>query len=107
MAIMEEFQKCENHFKSLKSLDPEPESATQIERDLGRTFPLNPHFKAGQPGYESLRNVLRAFACYDKQVDYVHGMNFIVGHLLVHCSETMAFWLFVELIEECELRDIF
>jgi hypothetical protein len=34
-------------------------------------------------------------------------MNFIVGQLLMHCSETMAFWLFVELIEECELRDVF
>ena len=42
---MEEFQKCDNHFQSLKGLDPEPISATQIERDLGRTFPLNPFFK--------------------------------------------------------------
>lgn len=104
---MEEYQKCENHFNSLKGLDPAPESATQIERDLGRTFPMNEYFKAGNPGQESLKNVLRAFACYDKQVDYVQGMNFIVGQLLMHCSETMAFWLFVELIEECELRDIF
>lgn len=34
-------------------------------------------------------------------------MNFIVGQLLMHCNSTLAFWLFVELIEECELRDIF
>ena len=34
-------------------------------------------------------------------------MNFIVGQLLIHCSETLAFWLFIELIEECELRDVF
>ena len=25
----------------------------------------------------------------------------------MHCSDTLAFWLFVELIEECELRDIY
>ena len=31
----------------------------------------------------------------------------MVGQLLLHCSATLAFWLFVELIEECELRDIY
>ena len=25
----------------------------------------------------------------------------------MHCSSTLTFWLFVELIEECELRDIY
>lgn len=34
-------------------------------------------------------------------------MNFIVGSLLYHSSEVMAFWLFVTLIEECEMRDIY
>ena len=34
-------------------------------------------------------------------------MNFLVGQLLMHCTDTLAFWLFVELIEECELSDIF
>jgi hypothetical protein len=34
-------------------------------------------------------------------------MNFIVGALLYHCSEVMAFWLFVSLIEDCEVRDIY
>lgn len=34
-------------------------------------------------------------------------MNFIVGSLLIHCSETMAFWLFVTLIADCGVRDIF
>lgn len=53
------------------SLDPSPESATQIERDLGRTFPINKYFKTGEKGQVKLRNVLRAFACYDTQVDYV------------------------------------
>ena len=66
-----------------------------------------------------LKKVLSAFANYDKQVgkwmirfdpliiDYVQGMNFIVGTLLYHCDEVMAFWLFVSLIEDCELRDIY
>lgn len=34
-------------------------------------------------------------------------MNFIVGSLLFHTNEVMAFWLFVSLIEDCEMRDIY
>ena len=34
-------------------------------------------------------------------------MNFIVAQLLLHCSETFAFWLFVALIEDCEMRDVY
>lgn len=34
-------------------------------------------------------------------------MNFIVGALLYHSNEVMAFWLFVSLIEDCEMRDIY
>jgi hypothetical protein len=34
-------------------------------------------------------------------------MNFIVGSMLYHCNEEIAFWMFVSLIEEFELRDIF
>lgn len=37
----------------------------------------------------------------------MQGMNFIVAQLLLHCSETFAFWLFVSLIEDCEMRDIY
>ena len=38
---------------------------------------------------------------------YVQGMNFIVGSLLMHCSEEVTFWLFVALIEDYEMRDIY
>jgi len=37
----------------------------------------------------------------------VQGMNFIVAALLHHCSEEIAFWIFVTLIEDYELRDIY
>lgn len=40
-------------------------------------------------------------------IDYVQGMNFIVASLLYHANEVMSFWLFVSLIEDCELRDIY
>jgi hypothetical protein len=36
---------------------------------------------------------------------YVQGMNFIVGFLLYHSEEYIAFWLFVSLIEDYELRE--
>jgi Rab-GTPase-TBC domain len=37
----------------------------------------------------------------------VQGMNFIVGSMLYHCTEEIAFWMFVTLIEEFEMRDIY
>ena len=65
LTIVSEYKKCKNHFKSLKGLEPKEESAQQIERDLNRTFPKNQFFKVNNKGYLKLRNVLRAFACYD------------------------------------------
>jgi hypothetical protein len=40
-------------------------------------------------------------------IGYVQGMNFIVGSLLYHCNEEIVFWMFVTLIEEFELHDIY
>lgn len=77
--ISEEYQKLKNHYKSLKLMEPSQESKVQIERDLGRTFPKHEYFQSGSKGIKQLRSVLKAFACYDKQVDYVQGMNFMVG----------------------------
>jgi len=34
-------------------------------------------------------------------------MNFIVGALLYHASEEITFWLFVSLVEDYELRDLY
>ena len=42
--ILDEYTKCANHFESLKDLEPKTESASQIERDLGITFPKNEFF---------------------------------------------------------------
>ena len=51
--------------------------------------------------------MLLAFSRYDQSIGYVQGMNFIVASLLYHCSEEIAFWIFVTLIEDYELRDIY
>jgi hypothetical protein len=34
-------------------------------------------------------------------------MNFIVGFFLYHCEEHVAFWLFVSLFEEYQVREIY
>lgn len=34
-------------------------------------------------------------------------MNFIVGSLLYHCREDIAFWIFVTILENYEYRDVF
>lgn len=34
-------------------------------------------------------------------------MNFIAGSFLYHANEEIAFWLFVAMIEDFEMRDIY
>lgn len=79
----------------------------QIRRDLSRSFPLCPLFAEGSAGQAQLERVLTTFIKYDTKIGYVQGMNFIVGALLYHCPEEIAFWLFVSLIEDHEMRDIY
>lgn len=47
------------------------------------------------------------FTKYDPKIGYVQGMNFIAGALLYHCSEDVAFWLLVALMEDHEMREIY
>ncbi|TNV85440.1 hypothetical protein FGO68_gene2511 [Halteria grandinella] len=104
----EEYLKLKNTYLNILSQrDENKETDNQINRDLLRTFPLHSYYQEGSKGIEKMRRVLTAFSQYDLQVDYVQGMNFIVGALLYHANEVMAFWLFVSLIEDCEMRDIY
>ena len=89
-----------------KSLDINGENLRQIIKDLNRTYPSNSIFKDDRI-LQKLKNVLRAFSNYDNSIKYFQGMNFIVGFFLYHCEEYIAFWLFVALIEEYDLRPIF
>ena len=65
------------------------------------------HFGEGAGGQRELRRVLVAFSKYDLEIGYVQGMNFVVAALLYHASEEIAFWLFVALIDQLELRDVY
>ena len=90
-----------------KSLDINGENLRQIRKDTTRTYPSTVTFIQKDRILNKLENVLRAFSNYDNTIKYCQGMNFIVGFFLYHCEEHIAFWLFVSLIEEYNLRSVF
>lgn len=57
-----------------------------IRKDISRTFPKQDYFRTreGPNGQESLFNVCKAYSLYDPEVNYVQGMAFIVGPLLLN-----------------------
>jgi len=63
-------------------------------------------FKTNQ-GLTELENLLTTFIKYNTSLGYVQGMNFIAGSLLYHCSEEIAFWLFVMIMEDYELEEVY
>jgi hypothetical protein len=89
------------------SLDINGENIRQIRKDTTRTYPSSITFHQKDKIVKKLENVLRAFSNYDNTIKYCQGMNFIVGFFLYHCEEHIAFWLFVSLIEEYELKNLF
>lgn len=38
---------------------------------------------------------------------YMQGLNFIIASLCLHCDETTAFWLFLELADKLDLLELF
>eukprot|EP00750_Incisomonas_marina_P018715 INCI3128.1.p1 GENE.INCI3128.1~~INCI3128.1.p1 ORF type:complete len:834 (-),score=139.46 INCI3128.1:270-2771(-) len=61
----------------------------RIERDLDRTFPLVEFFAQSPSedpgaGQDMLKQLLRAYAAYDPEVQYCQGMNWIAG--LIICA---------------------
>ena len=79
----------------------------QIRKDTTRTYPSSITIIEKDKILHKLENVLKAFSNYDNTIKYCQGMNFIVGFFLFHCEEYIAFWLFVSLIEEFDLKLIF
>lgn len=96
----------------------------QIDRDVPRTFHFSEPLEFPISNTElilvsnlesqdilkhALRNVLIAYSRYDKSIGYVQGMNLIVGAILFHCrgDEVSTFWIFVSLIENYEMRQIY
>jgi hypothetical protein len=88
-------------------LDIRGENLRQIKKDTSRTYSGTMTLDQKDKILNKLENVLRAFSNYDNSIKYCQGMNFIVGFFLYHCEEHIAFWLFVSLIEEYDLRSVF
>ncbi|KAI9243917.1 rab-GTPase-TBC domain-containing protein [Phascolomyces articulosus] len=89
----------------LKRISPHEKS---IQRDLARTFPTHDFFKERDgEGQESLFNVTKAYSLFDQQVGYCQGLPFIVGSLLLHMPDDMAFCVLIKLMSQYGLRGQF
>ncbi|TKS74127.1 Ecotropic viral integration site 5 protein -like protein [Collichthys lucidus] len=76
-----------------------------IRRDIARTYPEHEFFKEKDSlGQEVLFN---AYSLVDREVGYCQGSAFIVGLLLMQMPEEEAFCVFVKLMQDYRLRELF
>ncbi|XP_018114064.1 ecotropic viral integration site 5 protein homolog isoform X5 [Xenopus laevis] len=79
-----------------------------IRRDIARTYPEHDFFKEKDSlGQEVLFNVMKAYSLVDREVGYCQGSAFIVGLLLMQMPEEEAFCVFVKLMQDYRLRELF
>ncbi|KAL4262497.1 Rab-GAP TBC domain-containing protein [Pleurotus pulmonarius] len=79
-----------------------------IEKDVGRTMPLNVFFGGDGAGVDKLRRVLTAYSRRNPSVGYCQGMNLVASTLLlVHADEEEAFWVLSAIIEKLLPQDFF
>jgi len=72
----------------------------EIEKDVGRTMPLNVFFGGDGAGVQKLRRVLTAYSRRNPDVGYCQGMNLITSTILLVCAdEEEAFWILCAIIE--------
>ncbi|KAH9954899.1 rab-GTPase-TBC domain-containing protein [Russula dissimulans] len=72
----------------------------EIDKDVGRTMPLNMFFGGDGVGVQKLRRVLIAYSRRNPAVGYCQGMNLVASTLLlVHADEEEAFWALAALVE--------
>ncbi|KAG6852843.1 hypothetical protein C0991_008662, partial [Blastosporella zonata] len=82
--------------------------AAEIEKDVGRTMPLNVFFGGDGAGVDKLRRVLLAYSRRNPAVGYCQGMNLITSTLLlVHADEEDAFWTLAAIVERLLPEDFF
>ena len=80
----------------------------QIIRDSTRTFPTHEMFMSPESqGVESLRNLMHAYAVYDKEVGYCQGLGFVAGLLLMTMPEEEAFCVLIQILQENRIRDMY
>ena len=93
-------------YRKLVNLASNSPEISQLNLDISRTFSQIEYFSSDF-GKKILSRLLHAFCAYSPSLGYVQGMNYIAATLLWHANEVDAFWLFVVLIEDFELRDNF
>jgi hypothetical protein len=89
---------------------PDTEAAALVELDIDRTYPQHILFRRKNgSGQKSLRRVLLCWVMYEKltvldgsRCGYVQGMNMLVGQLLQHVNESLAFEIFVHLMMDAK-----
>ncbi|CAL1715843.1 unnamed protein product [Somion occarium] len=92
----------------LSSVDHETSVLREIEKDVGRTMPLNVFFGRTGAGVDKLRRVLTAYSRRNPAVGYCQGMNLVTSTLLlVHADEEEAFWVLAAIIEKILPEDFF
>ncbi|KAJ7052018.1 rab-GTPase-TBC domain-containing protein [Mycena amicta] len=80
----------------------------EIEKDVGRTMPLNVFFGGDGAGVVKLRRVLIAYSRRNPAVGYCQGMNLVTSTLLlVHADEEEAFWVLSAIVERILPEDFF
>jgi len=78
----------------------------QILKDIPRTF-SNLDIFGYASALQKLYRILYSCFLYDPQLGYTQGMNMVAGALLMHTDESIAFWLFIILLEDYDVRDVF
>ncbi|PFH48478.1 hypothetical protein AMATHDRAFT_81780 [Amanita thiersii Skay4041] len=80
----------------------------EIEKDVGRTMPLNVFFGGDGVGVGKLRRVLTAYSRRNPSVGYCQGMNLVTSTLLlVFADEEDAFWTLAAIVERILPEDFF
>ncbi|KAI0696448.1 rab-GTPase-TBC domain-containing protein [Cytidiella melzeri] len=92
----------------LSQVDESSSVVREIEKDVGRTMPLNMFFGKTGAGVDKLRRVLKAYSRRNPAVGYCQGMNLVASTLLlVHADEEEAFWMLCAIIERVLPVDFF
>jgi hypothetical protein len=85
------------------------EEEYNITKDINRTFPELNKFKEDiSSGKNKLFNVLKAYSCYDNEIGYVQGMNYLAAMLLLYIEdEVKCFWCLVYLLHRKNWRQVY
>ncbi|NXD86354.1 RBG1L protein, partial [Halcyon senegalensis] len=93
-------------YRVLITMDSAQESV--ITRDIHRTFPAHDYFKDTEgDGQDSLYKICKAYSVYDEDIGYCQGQSFLAAVLLLHMPEEQAFCVFVKIMYDYGLRDLY